>query len=265
MSEPSVLITVQDGMGTITLNRPQTRNALGSTMRDELAAAVLQMRDDSNVHSVILTGAGGAFCSGGDIGQMLDASLEGLPWRDRIRRLHPWFSELVNMEKPVIAAVDGPAFGAGLSLALAADFVLATPRAKFCAVFGRIGLIPDLGAMQLLPRIVGQQRAKELVFTARSFGAEEALKLGIVYDVMADVDALMPAATNLARRFGEASTAAIGMAKNIMNQAFELDAHAMAELEAYAQTMCRGSAYHQDAVQRFRTKEPLRFDWDRQP
>lgn len=263
MSASPVLTSVQDGIGTITLNRPEARNALNQAMRPALAAAIAQMRDDAQVHTVILTGSGGAFCSGGDIAQMQESSQAGLPWRERIRSLHQWFPELVNMEKPVIAAVDGPAFGAGLSLALAADFVLATRRAKFCAVFGRIGLIPDLGAMQLLPRIVGQQKAKELVFTARTVGAEEAKQLGIVYEVVEDGAALQDAAQALARRFGEASTAAIGMAKTIMNQAFELDARAMAELEAYAQTMCRGSDYHQDAVRRFGDKEPLRFDWDR--
>ncbi|CAB5682613.1 4-chlorobenzoyl coenzyme A dehalogenase-2 [Delftia tsuruhatensis] len=265
MSTSPVLTTIQDGIGTITLNRPEARNALNQAMRPALAAAVARMRDDAQVHTVILTGAGGAFCSGGDIGQMMDAGQAGLPWRERIRSLHQWFPELVNLEKPVIAAVDGPAFGAGLSLALAADFVLCTRRAKFCAVFGRIGLIPDLGAMQLLPRIVGQQKAKELVFTARTVEAEEARALGMVYDIVEDGEALQRAALALARRFGEASTAAIGMAKTIMNQAFELDARAMAELEAYAQTMCRGSDYHQEAVQRFKDKQPLRFDWDRQP
>lgn len=223
------------------------------------------MRDDAQVHTVILTGAGGAFCSGGDISQMMDASQAGLPWRQRMRSLHQWFPELVNLEKPVIAAVDGPAFGAGLSLALAADFVLCTRRAKFCAVFGRIGLVPDLGAMHMLPRIVGLQKAKELVFTARTVQAEEARSLGMVYEIVEDGEALQAAAVALARRFGEASTAAIGMAKTAMNQAFELDARAMAELEAYAQTMCRGSDYHQEAVQRFKDKQPTRFDWDRAP
>ena len=155
-----VLTSVQDGIGTITLNRPEARNALNQAMRPALAAAVAQMRDDAQVHTVILTGAGGAFCSGGDISQMMDASQAGLPWRQRMRSLHQWFPELVNLEKPVIAAVDGPAFGAGLSLALAADFVLCTRRAKFCAVFGRIGLVPDLGAMHMLPRIVGLQRPR---------------------------------------------------------------------------------------------------------
>lgn len=263
MSASPVLTTVQDGIGTITLNRPEARNALSRDMRPALAAAVAQMRDDPQVHAVILTGAGGAFCSGGDVSQMLDTNRTGLAFRKGMRELHQWFPELVNLEKPVIAAVDGPAFGAGLSLALAADFVLATRRAKFCAVFGRIGLIPDLGAMHLLPRIVGQQKAKELVFTARAVDAEEAKQLGMVYDIVDDAAALTEAALALARRFGEASTAAIGMAKTIMNQSFESDARTIAELESYAQSVCRGSAYHQDAVQRFKDKQPMRFDWDR--
>jgi 2-(1,2-epoxy-1,2-dihydrophenyl)acetyl-CoA isomerase len=263
MNNSAVLTTVENGVGTITLNRPEARNALGLEVRDGLAQAVVQMRDDANVHTVVLTGAGGAFCSGGDISLMLNSQQGSVAHRERMRALHQWFAELVNMEKPVIAAVDGPAFGAGLSLALAADCVLATRRAKFCAVFGRIGLVPDLGAMQLLPRIVGLQKAKELVFTARTVGADEAKALGMVYDIAEDAAALQQATQQLAARFAGASTVAIGMAKNIMNQAFELNAHAMAELEACAQAICRGSDYHLDAIDRFKNKQPLRFDWDR--
>ena len=265
MSTPPVLTAIADGIGTITLNRPEARNALSKDMRPALAAAVTQMRDDPQVYAVILTGAGGAFCSGGDISGMLDSTRTGLVFRNNMRELHQWLPELVNMEKPVIAAVDGPAFGAGLSLALAADFVLATRRARFCAVFGRIGLVPDLGAMHMLPRIVGLQKAKELVFTARTVEAEEAKQLGMVFDIVDDATALTEAALALARRFGEASTAAIGMAKTIMNQSFESDARTLAEMEAYAQSMCRGSPYHQEAIRRFKAKEPLRFDWDRAP
>ena len=117
MSAPPVLTSVQDGIGTITLNRPEARNALSMDMRPALAAAIAQMRDDAQVHAVILTGAGGAFCSGGDISAMLDPARTGLAFRTGMRELHQWFPELVNLEKPVIAAVDGPAFGAGLSLA----------------------------------------------------------------------------------------------------------------------------------------------------
>lgn len=264
MSAAPVLTSVLEGIGTITMNRPESRNALSMDMRPALAAAIAQMRDDAQVHAVILTGAGGAFCSGGDIAAMQDATRTGLAFRKGMRELHQWFPDLVNLEKPVIAAVDGPAFGAGLSLALAADFVLATRRARFCAVFGRMGLVPDLGALHLLPRIVGRQRAKELVFTARTVGAEEAKQLGMVYDIVEDAAALNEAALALARRFGQASTAAIGMAKTIMNQSFESDARTIAELESYAQAMCRSSGYHQDAVRRFNDKQPLRFDWDKE-
>lgn len=264
MSTSPVLTSVQDGIGTITLNRPEARNALNQAMRPALSGAIAQMRDDAGVHAVILTGAGGAFCSGGDISAMLDASRTGQPFREGMRALHQWFPELVNLEKPVIAAVDGPAFGAGLSLALAADFILATRRARFCAVFGRIGLVPDLGLLHLLPRIVGLQKAKELVFTARTVEVEEARQLGMVHEVVEDGAALQQAAQALAQRFGQASTAAIGMAKTIMNQSFESDARTVAEMESYAQTLCRGSAYHQEAVQRFKDKQPLRFDWDKQ-
>ena len=265
MSTPPVLTAIADGIGTITLNRPEARNALSKDMRPALAAAVTQMRDDPQVYAVILTGAGGAFCSGGDISGMLDSTRTGLVFRNNMRELHQWLPELVNMEKPVIAAVDGPAFGAGLSLALAADFVLATRRARFCAVFGRIGLVPDLGALHLLPRIIGLQKAKELVFTARTVEAEEAKQLGMVFDIVDDGAALPVAAQALAKRFGDASTTAIGMAKTIMNQSFESDARTLAEMEAYAQSMCRGSPYHQEAIRRFKAKEPLRFDWDRAP
>lgn len=263
MHQDAVLTTVEHGVGTITLNRPEARNALGLEMREGLSRAVVQMRDDARVHTVVITGAGGTFCSGGDINLMLNTQQNGVGHRERMRALHQWFSELVHLEKPVIAAVDGAAFGAGLSLALAADFVIATRRAKFCAVFGRIGLVPDLGAMHLLPRIVGQQKAKELVFTARTVAAEEALQLGMLYEVVEDAAALQHATQQLAARFADASTTAIGMAKNIMNQAFELNTHAMAELESFAQATCRGSDYHLDAIRRFQDKSPLRFDWDR--
>lgn len=260
--EATVLIEIFDGVAQVMLNRPQQRNALSLQMREELAAAIAQVRDDVGVHAVLLTGAGGAFCSGGDLAQMLDQTQSGLAWRERIRRLHRWFPELVNLEKPVIAAIDGPAFGAGFSLALAADFLIATPRASFCAAYGRVGLVPDLGLMQLLPRIVGQQRAKDLVFSARTVCAEEAHALGIVWRIVPQ-DALLQEARAVAARFADASAAALGMAKSIMNQAFHLDAHAMAEMEAYAHTLARNTEYHKQAVDRVKHKQPPRFDWDR--
>jgi len=248
--------------GVITLNRPEQRNALDIDMREEIGIAVRHIRDEKKLSALIITGAGGAFCAGGDLKALTEKKRPVTGNRERIRRMHIWFHELVNLEMPVIAAVDGPAFGAGFNMALAADFILCTPRSKFCSVFGRIGLVPDLGGFFLLPRIVGLQRAKEIVFSSRTINAEEAMALGIAYAIH-DPDTLLGAAHALADRFALASTEAIGMAKTILNQSFHSDQHAMAEMESYAQAVAMDSAYHLDAVQRFLDKKPLQFDWDR--
>lgn len=252
---------VRDEVAVITLSRPQARNALDVAMRRELADLVNEVRDDPQVRALILTGAGGVFCAGGDM-RGLGEERTSAQSKKRISDLHVWLPELVNMEKPVIAAVDGPAFGGGMNLALAADFILASDRARFSQVFGRLGLVPDLAGLYLLPRLVGLQRAKELVFSARVIDAQEARTLGIVHDVV-PADALGEAAFALARRFCAASTLAIGLAKTILNQSFHLDQRAMAELEAMAQALCMDSPYHREAVRRFLDKKPALFDWER--
>lgn len=246
----------------LTLNRPEQRNALDLELRAAFAEAVPQVRDDPAVRAVVITGAGGHFCSGGDIKSMAQA-LQGprdiFEGRERIRKIHRWFDDLVDLEKPVIAAVDGSAFGAGLSLALAADFVIASPRAKFCAVFARIGYVPDMGLMYLLPRAVGLARAKELVFSARTVDAAEAQALGIVQQ-LATGDVLQEALA-LAARFERAPTEALGLAKSVMNRAFESDRDTVYAQEAAAQAMCRESAFHQEAVRRFLAKEAPVYQW----
>ncbi|MFA7436696.1 enoyl-CoA hydratase/isomerase family protein [Castellaniella sp.] len=259
---PAVLSTLDEGICTLTLNQPGKRNALTTEIRLRLTELVQQARDDANIRVVVLRGAGGAFCSGGDVDAMLDGALNGPGWRSRIRKQREWLDMLIELEKPVIAAVDGPAYGAGFGLALAADFILATRRARFCAVFGRVGLAPDLGTMYLLPRIVGRQRAKEIVFTTRVIHATEARELGLAFQVLEDGNALDQAARDLALRLCATSPVAFGVTKNIMNQSFELDAGAMADLEAYAQAVCHDTDYHLDALQRLRDKQTLRLSWD---
>lgn len=260
MSEPSVLVEMRDGTALVTLNRPARRNALDLAMRDGLAAAVDRVRDDDAIKAIVITGASGTFCAGGDLKALRERDRNPSAGRDRIRRLHRWFHELVNLEKPVVAAVDGAAYGAGFNLALAADFILCSPQARFCQVFGRVGLVPDLGGFFLLPRIVGLQRAKELVFSAREIGPEEALSLGIVYAIR-PAETLTNEALALAERFHQAPTGAIGMAKNILNQSFHLDQRALAELEAYAQAVALSSDYAEAAMARFLAKAPPLFDW----
>ena len=253
---------IEDGIGVLTLNRPDKRNALDLAMREEMSDVVLRVRRDAAVKAMIITGSGGSFCAGGDLSALTAAKMDAIAARQRIRDLHVWFPELVNLEKPVITAVDGPAFGAGFMLALCGDFVLASPRAKFCAVFVRIGLVPDLGGFWLLPRVVGLQRAKELAMTGRTVEAEEAQRLGIVLETH-PAEQLMDRAMAFARRFRHASTAALGMAKSAMNQSYNLDQRTLAELEAYAQALAITSEAHGEAVQNFLNKKPLAFDWDR--
>jgi 2-(1,2-epoxy-1,2-dihydrophenyl)acetyl-CoA isomerase len=236
----------------LAMNRPAQRNALDDALRDALAEAIAQVRVDAGVRSVVLTGAGGHFCAGGDI-KALQATMGmeelGFRARERMQQLQRWFDELVDLEKPVIAAVDGVAFGAGLSLALAADFVLASPRARFCAAFARIGLVPDAGAMYLLPRQVGLARAKELAFSAREVDAAEALRIGLAHGVV-EGD-LLTAALAFAAQFNESATQSIGIAKAVMNRAFESDRGTVYQQEAMAQAICRQSSFHARALRAF--------------
>lgn len=249
----------------LTMNRPEARNALDLAMREAFAAAIAEVRDDPAVRAIVLTGAGGHFCAGGDVkaisggGQGERDIYEG---RERIRKIHRWFDELVDLEKPVIAAVDGVAFGAGLSLALAADFILASPRAKFCAVFARLGYVPDMGAMYSLPRAVGLARAKELVFSGRMIDAQEALGMGLVQAIHPR-ERLLQEALALAARFEHAPAGALAIAKQMLNRSFESDRRTVFEYEAMAQSLCRESAFHQEAVARFLGKQPPLFDWER--
>lgn len=248
----------------IRLNRPERRNAFDLEVRQGIAEAVYEARDDDTVRAVIITGTGDVFCAGGDLKSLSEAKRPLFKDRDRIRRLHPWFRELVNLEKPVIAAVNGPAFGAGFNLALACDFIIGTPKTRFCAVFGRIGLVPDLGGFFLLPRILGLQRAKDLVFSAREVDAEEALRLGILFRIV-EQESLMHEALALAERYHHASTDALGIAKNILNRSFNLDQDTLAELEASAQALALHTAYHDEAVANFLNKRPLKFQGDAKP
>lgn len=262
MAYTALDFTVADGIATLTLNRPAARNALDMTLRTELAAVLRELAASGDIRALILTGAGGQFCAGGDLRAMTETQRPAPVSRGRVKAMHRWLRDLTDLEMPVIAAVDGAAYGAGFSLALAADFILATPRARFCAVFGRLGLVPDMGMFHLLPRIVGLARAKELIYSARVLPAPEAQTLGIVYGLH-EPDALLPAARALAGRFVHGSRAALGFAKNILNQAQHLDAHALEDLECHAQAVCMSTDYYQDAAQRTLARQPLAFDWER--
>jgi len=256
----TIRFTVENQIALLQMNRPESRNALSLEMRAEIADAVNRIRDDDNIRALVITGSGGSFCAGGDI-KSLSEGFSVSQGRKRIQALHQWYFHLSNLEKPVIAAVDGPATGAGFNLALCCDFIFASERARFSQIFGRIGLVPDLGGFYFLPRIVGLAKAKELMFTARMIGAEEAKELGIVYRICPH-ETLVREALKFAERFLDASPDAIGMAKAILNQSFQLDQRALWEMEAFAQALAFQTPYYQEAIRKFLNKEPLSFVWE---
>ncbi|WP_088278909.1 enoyl-CoA hydratase/isomerase family protein [Ideonella sp. A 288] len=254
--------SLHEGVATLTLNRPEARNALSGDMRVAFARLVPQLAADKSVRAVILTGAGGAFCAGGDLRGMAEsrptATIES--WRDRMRDVQPWMRQLVELDKPLIAAVDGPAFGAGFSLSLMADFVVATPRARFCLSFMRVGLVPDFAAMYTLPRVVGVQRAKELMLSAREVAADEALRLGLVMEIV-PAESLMDRAGALARSFVGASPLATSLIKRSVGMSLASDLSTLLSTEANDQAMCFETPYQAEAVQRFLNKRPAMFQW----
>ncbi len=255
----AVLYDVVEGVATVTLNRPASKNALDEDVRAGLARCIDEIERDRAVRSVVLTGSGGAFCAGGDLRGFRSAELDNDGWRQRMNGAHAWFARLLSLDRAVVAAVDGAAFGAGFGLALAADFIVASPRARFCLSFMRLGLVPDFGALHTLPRIVGVQRAKELMLSAREVSANEAKALGIVLE-LAPPDQLLQRAQALAASFVHASPMAVSLVKRAL-AAGPTDLHTMLELEADAQALCFGSAPHKAALARFLDKQPALFQW----
>lgn len=249
---------VREQVATLTLDQPATRNAVNPQMREEIADVVRGVKQDRSIRALVITGAGGHFCSGGDLRNIASAGLDNQGWRERFHSLHHWLQDLITLDRPVIAAVDGAAYGAGLGLALAADMVIATPRARFCVSFMRVGLVPDFGLFYTLPRIVGPQRAKELMFSAREVGAEEAVRLGLAMELQAP-EQLLARAHAIAASFVNASPMALSLVKRTLAAGGDLATQL--ELEANAQSLAMGTQAHRDAVQAFLAKQPAPFKW----
>ncbi|MGB0570672.1 MAG: enoyl-CoA hydratase/isomerase family protein [Alphaproteobacteria bacterium] len=266
MTYTELMLDVHDSVATLTLNRPKAMNALGGALRDEFADAVMQIskRARKDISAVVLTGAGKAFCAGGDLRVLQEISAKGPDaMRARMRESHATLERWLDLPIPTIAAVNGAAAGAGFSLAIACDFVFAANNARFIMSFGRIGLVPDWGAMYLLPRLVGLQRAKDLVLTARELSAGDAKDCGLVLETL-DGDQLLDHARAFAAKFDNASPEAIGIAKRVMGSALETDRTTALAAEASAQADANASDYHRDAVKRFLAKQPPLFDWDKE-
>lgn len=245
----------------IAINRPERRNALDLVARKQLAEAVQEAIEDDQVRTIVLTGRGGHFCSGGDISSMRGADpMTAEAGRARMRSTLRNAERLYGSDKLVVAAVEGCAYGGGFGLALLADLVIAAESARFCMSFSRIGLVPDNASMYTLPRAVGLQRAKEIMLSAREVHAREARELGFVMEVAADGKALERAIA-VAQGISSASPAASAMTKAALNRSFTSDLATMVELESAAQGIAFSSEYHRDAVDRFSKKQAPRFSW----
>ncbi|MFK0089624.1 enoyl-CoA hydratase/isomerase family protein [Pseudomonas sp. NPDC090755] len=255
----TIEVGVDQGLATLVLSRPERKNALTAQMFAEMLEALATLRRDSTVKALLLTGAGSDFCSGGDLGSMQGA-VEADTVRTRMVENNRLLSALADFDRPVIAAVDGVAFGAGFSLALAADFVIASQRARFCMAFARVGLTPDLGASYFLPRIVGLQKAKQLVYSAAEISAEQALALGIALEVQ-PAERLHSRAEELARGMANMSGCAFGMTKRLLARSFEANLATQLDAEASSQAVAMSSSYLQQATARFASKQPPLYQW----
>jgi 2-(1,2-epoxy-1,2-dihydrophenyl)acetyl-CoA isomerase len=227
-------------------------------MREELGAALDTIAGDGVTRVLILTGAGGNFCAGGDVKSMRAKRHTVSEGRERVELLNRLVLRLTNFARPTIAMVDGFAVGAGCNLALCCDLIIASDRAKFGEVFARIGLVPDGGGTYLLPRLVGLARAKELVFTAGMVDAQEAERIGLVNQVVAAAE-LEVATRRLAETIAAGPPKVLSMAKHMMNRATVLDLAGALDLEARCQAEAIVSEDHQEGLRAFFEKRAPTF------
>ncbi|NYT22005.1 enoyl-CoA hydratase/isomerase family protein [Alcaligenaceae bacterium] len=261
MNDAELIVEREGALVTLTLNRPEVRNALSPGMRDGLLKAVGDVQVDSSVHAVLLRGAGEHFCSGGDVKAMADGGTPTAQARlERMRSYHPLIIGLAQLDRPVVAAVDGVAYGAGFGLALLADIMIVSSRARFCMAFQRVGLVPDFGASYSLPRAVGMQRAKEIMLSAREIHAEEAVSLGLALETVA-AGCLHERAKAVALALADASPVATGLTKRMLQAAPSAGLPQMLEMESTAQSVAATSAYAAQAFAAFARKQPARFRW----
>jgi 2-(1,2-epoxy-1,2-dihydrophenyl)acetyl-CoA isomerase len=263
--ESSLLRVTQDAVVTLTLNRPNVLNALDTSLAAALKRAFDEIEvnvRDGSVRAVILTGAGRGFCAGADLADPQMSTSDGRPGADLGEYLrinyHALIGKLRRLPAPIITAVNGSAAGAGMSLALAGDIVIAGQSASFLQAFSRIGLIPDAGSTYFLPRLVGESRARALAILADKIGAEQALQMGLVWQVVPDEE-LQPAAQAMAARLASMPTRAYGLIKEAMNQSLQNDLTAQLEVEARLQGLAGQTEDFREGVAAFLAKRPPVF------
>lgn len=252
----SVTVDKQGQVAIVTLDRPQTKNAITQEMRGELYGAFEEIALDPEIRAAILTGAGGDFCSGMDVTGMGRGGVTGS--MDRMHTLNRIAKAIYSLKKPTIAAVPGICVGVGFSYALACDIVLAGEKAKFAAIFRNIALAPDGGLVWHLRQLIGVQKAKELVYSGRIVRADEAVAMGIAYEKVADA-ALMDRAMELAASFAAGPTVAMGLAKRQFDLSWNASFEQYLDMEATMQPLASRTEDHEEGLKAFREKRPPAF------
>jgi 2-(1,2-epoxy-1,2-dihydrophenyl)acetyl-CoA isomerase len=263
MADTPVLYEKCGSIVTLTLNRPETLNAMNDPMMAEFERLLMAVEADTDVRAVVLTGAGRGFSSGGD--QKRDRSIEGQaaffvgdPGGSLVERLNRCVLRLQRLPKPVIGCINGVAAGAGCNLALATDLRIAADTARFVEAFTRVGLVPDAGGTYFLPRLVGMEKAMELVLLAEIIDAQEALRIGLVNWVV-PAEQLAAATQQLAERLAQGPTVAYGLAKTGLYQGLQMSLEDVLNMEARNQSVVSRTQDRVEGAAAFREKRTPRF------
>jgi enoyl-CoA hydratase len=261
LTHQDILIERHDTVAVLTFNRPERMNTMGGSLVEDTIAALASFQMDRTVRAVIITGSGDrAFCAGADVQNLHERAREATAMERRyyVQSAQRLTLAIRQLEKPVIAAVNGVAAGGGCDIALACDIRIASERARFGEVFARIGLFPGTGGTYFLPRIVGIAKALELIWTGEMIDAQEAERIGLVSRVVPAAE-LMTASLALAQRLTQGPPLAISLAKSAVYRGLDLDIHAAFEYAATAESITLTSEDHREGVQAFREKRSPRF------
>lgn len=254
--EKAALFEKKGNVAKITLNNPGSLNSMTQALFNDTLDVLIQAGDDPDIHVIVITGAGRAFCAGGDLPTILNLDTT-LKSRKYIQDIAGIVNSIVQMSKPVIAMVNGVAAGAGFSIALSCDIIFCAKSARFSQSFVRIGLIPDGSGTYFLPRAIGLHRAKELMFTGDIIDADKAYEIGLVNRVVPD-NQLWDETFKFADRLTRNAPIALALMKKLLNQSDKLDLQAGIELETGIQLFCLGTDDHREGVNAFLEKrEPV--------
>jgi 2-(1,2-epoxy-1,2-dihydrophenyl)acetyl-CoA isomerase len=250
----AILVSIENQVAWVTLNRPDARNAVNDDMREELLGVFADARTNPDIRALVLTGAGKGFCTGADLSRRGAGPIGPGAAREMLRtRSQRLIRALWELEKPVIAAVNGVAAGLGAHLAFACDLVIVAAEARFIEVFVRRGIAVDAAGAYLLPRLIGLMKAKELVFFGDDLSAEDAQRIGLASKVV-PADQLQAAAKEWAERLANGPTFALGMSKRLLNRSLEVDLETALDDEAMAQSLVTQSEDTKEGMLAFMEK-----------